>query len=60
TLVFSLATPAGDREPGSNRIRCLVGPVSKAIRLHEFGRTAAVHGDDTSEFALLNNRANRL
>lgn len=35
--------PAGDREPGANRIRYLAGAVSQAICPGEFGLTAPVH-----------------
>jgi hypothetical protein len=52
--------PAGDREPGANRIRYLAGAVSQAICLGEFGLTAAVHGHNTGELSLISNRVDHL
>jgi hypothetical protein len=52
--------PAGDGEPGANRVRYLAGAVSQAICLGEFGLTAAVHGHDTGESVLISNRVDRL
>ena len=50
---------AGDREPGSDRIRQLMSAVSETKRLSEYRLTAAVHRDDTSEPVLISNRADR-
>jgi len=40
---------AGDREPGTDRVRYLVCPVSEPVRPDELDLTAAVHGHDASE-----------
>jgi len=51
---------AGDREPGTDRVRYLVCPVSEPVRPDELDLTAAVHGHDASEPILGGNRVDYL
>jgi hypothetical protein len=51
---------AGDREPGTCRVRYLVCTVSEPIRLDELDLTTAVHGHDASESIVGGHRVDHL
>ena len=52
--------PAGDREPGVEGVRYLLGTVSQAVRLAELDLAAAVHRHHTGESAPFSERVDRL